>query len=128
MRAPSSNERTPSLERPVAPSLDELSLLLARARNRVEWRVVRVGAHRSTFDALTELASDLGVVLPKRCPVPSNMAEARDAVSQVLSYIERVQLSPETRARIGVHLIPLRCFAHGQSVGASPIEREATSC
>lgn len=128
MLAPASNERAPSLERPIAPSRDELSLLIARTRNRVEWRVVRVSAHRSTFDALTELASDLGVLLPKRCPVPSNMAEARDAVAQVLSYIERVQLSPETRARIGVHLIPLRSFAHGQSVGAALTAREATSC
>lgn len=128
MREASSNERTLSLERPVAPALDELSLLLARARNRVEWRVTHVKAHRAPFDALNELASDLGIALPQRCAVPSNMAEARAAVAQLLAYIERVHLSPEARARVAVHLIPLRAFAHGLSVGASPKEREATRC
>lgn len=120
------NERPTSLERSCTSSYDELSLLIARARNRIEWRIAHVKAQRSIFDALTELADELGAALPARCPVPSTMGEARDAVTTLLSLLERVQLSPETRARIGVHLIPLRSFAHGQSVGASPDSREAT--
>lgn len=120
------NERSPSLERSGMPAYDELSLLIARARNRVEWRIAHVKAQRAPFDALNELADELGVVPPARFPVPSTMAEARDAVASVLALLERMQLSPESRVRIGVHLIPLRSFAHGQSVGASADRREAT--